>query len=155
MVPYWISLSAMAGNANNEDENQLSSVISVGDVNAITVPDDIFLSIQRATSALSKIYTDLFVNSKNEFMSELSNNCDVKELRYVRDMMYPMVKRHTSAGQLGLLVDRKSGDNLKERLIKIFTIFIYLVKGIFQPCPNTCLSLTQNLSICVYKLIVV
>ena len=51
-------------------------------------------------------------------MSELSNNCDVKELRYVRDMMYPMIRRRTSAGQLGMLVDRKSGDNLKDKLIK-------------------------------------
>ena len=85
----------MAGNANNEAESQLSGV------SANTVPDDIFLSIQRATSALSKIYTELFVKSKNEFMSELSNNCDIKELRYVRDMMYQMTRRRTSAGQLG------------------------------------------------------
>ena len=42
----------MAGNANNEAESQLSSVMSVGGVNDITVPDDISLSIQRATSAL-------------------------------------------------------------------------------------------------------
>ena len=33
-------------------------------------------------------------------------------------MMNPMIKRHTSASQLGLLVDRKSGDNLKDKLIK-------------------------------------
>ena len=64
-------------------------------MSAITVTDDIFLSIQRATSALSKIYTELFVKSKKEFMSELSNTCDVKELRYVRDMMYPMIRRRT------------------------------------------------------------
>ena len=36
----------MAGNANNEAESPLSSVMSVGDVSAITVPDDMFLSIQ-------------------------------------------------------------------------------------------------------------
>ena len=51
-------------------------------------------------------------------MSELSNNCDVTELRYVRDKMYPMVKRRTSAGQLSQFVDRKSGDHLKDKLIK-------------------------------------
>ena len=119
VVPYWISLSVMAGNANNEAESQTSSVISVGDVSTVTtVPGDIFLSIQRATSALSKIYTELFVKPKNEFMSELSNNCDVTEPRYVRDMMYPMVKRRTGAGQLGQLVDRKSGNHLKDKLIK-------------------------------------
>ena len=64
----------MAGNANDEAESQLSGV------SAIAVPDDIFLSIQRAT-------IELFAKSKNEFMSELSNNCDFKELRYVRDMI--------------------------------------------------------------------
>ena len=116
----------MAGNANNEAESQTSGVISVGDVSIVTVPDDIFLSIQRATSALSKIYTELFVKTKNEFMSELSNNCDVTELRYVRDMMYPMVKRRTSAGQLGQLVDRKSGDHLKDKLIKdIYNLYLF------------------------------
>ena len=69
-------------------------------------------------------------------------------------MMHPIVKRRTSAGQLGQLVDRKSGDHLKDKLIKdIYNL--YLVKGLFQLCPNTCLSPTQNLLICVYKLIVV
>ena len=145
----------MAGNANNEAESQLSSVMSVSGVNDITVPDDIFWSIQRATSALSKIYTDLFFKSKNEFMSELSNNCDIKELRYVRDMMYPMIRRRTSAGQLGMLVDRKSGDNLKDKLIKdIYNLYLF-GEGSITAFPNTCLSLTQNLSICVYKLTVV
>ena len=116
----------MAGNANNEAESQRSSVMSVGSVSAITVPDDIVLSIQRAISALSKIYTELFVKSKNEFMSELSNNCDVKELRYVRDMMYPMIRRRTSVGQLGLLVDRKSGHNLKDKQIKdIYNLYLF------------------------------
>ena len=33
-------------------------------------------------------------------------------------MMYPMIKSCTSAGQLGLSVNRKSGDNLKDKLIK-------------------------------------
>ena len=70
-------------------------------------------------------------------------------------MMYPMVKRRTSAGQLGQLVDGKSGDHLKDKLVKdIYNLYLF-GKGLFQPCPNTCLSPTQNLSICVYKLIVV
>ena len=54
----------MTGNANDEAESQLSSVMSVGGVSAISVPDDILLSIQPATSALSKIYTELFVKIK-------------------------------------------------------------------------------------------
>ena len=59
-------------------------------------------------------------------MSEVSYNRDVKELSYARDMMYPMVKRHTSAGQLGLLIDRKSGDNLKDEPIKdIYNLYLF------------------------------
>ena len=59
-------------------------------------------------------------------MSELSNNCDVKELRYVRDMMYPMIRRRTSAGQLVLLFDRKSEDNLKDKLIDdIYNLYLF------------------------------
>ena len=111
-------------------------MISVGDVSTVTVPDDIFLSIQRATSALSKIYTELFVKPKNEFMSELSNNCDVTELRYVCDMMYPMVKRRTSAGQLGQLVDRKSGDHLKDKLIKDICNLYLFGEGSISALPK-------------------
>ena len=69
-------------------------------------------------------------------MSELSNNCDVKELRYARDMMYPMIRRRTSAGQLGLLVDRKSGDNLKDKLIKdIYNLYLF-VEGSITALPK-------------------
>ena len=49
-------------------------------------------------------------------------------------MMYPMVKRRARAGELGQLVDMKSEDHLKDKLIKIFIISIYLVKGLFQLC---------------------
>ena len=52
--------------------------MSVGGVSDIAVPDDIFLSIQRATSALRKISTELFVKSKNEFMLELSKTATLK-----------------------------------------------------------------------------
>ena len=40
--------------------------------------------------------------------------------------MYPMIRRRTSAGQLGMLVDRKSGDNLKDKLIKdIYNLYLF------------------------------
>ena len=69
-------------------------------------------------------------------MSELSNNCDVKKLRYVRDMMYPIIKRRTSAGQLGLLVDRKSRDNLKDKLITdIYNLYL-LGEGSITALPK-------------------
>ena len=41
-------------------------------------------------------------------------------------MMYPIIRRPTSAGQLGLLVDRNSGDNLKDKLIKdIYSLYLF------------------------------
>ena len=62
-------------------------------------------------------------------MAGNANNELVTELRHVRDtgdMMYPMVKRRTSAGQLGQLVDRKSGDHLKDKLIKdIYNLYLF------------------------------
>ena len=36
--------------------------------------------------------------------------CGIAELKFVRDMMYSVVKRRTASGQLGPLVERKSGD---------------------------------------------
>ena len=37
--------------------------------------DDIFLTIQRATFVVSKIYNDLFAKSRADFVSELSELC--------------------------------------------------------------------------------
>ena len=62
----------MAGNENNEAESQLSGV------SAITVPDDIFLSIQRATSALSKIYTELLSNQRTNSCQSYQTTATLK-----------------------------------------------------------------------------
>ena len=55
--------------------------------------DDIFLTIQRATFAVSKIYNDLFAKSRADFVSELSELCCTSVLRFVRDMLAAVVKR--------------------------------------------------------------
>ena len=55
----------------------------------------------------------------------------------VRDILYPKVKRLTSVGELGLLVDRKSGDNLKNKLIKdIYNLYLF-GEGSITALPNT------------------
>ena len=55
--------------------------------------DDIFLTVPRSTEAICLIYNDLFVKAKNDFIAELSEYSSVSELRYVRDMVYSLVKR--------------------------------------------------------------
>ena len=51
-------------------------------------------------------------------MAHLADSCDVIELRYVRDMMFSIIKRRTKSNQLAPLVERKSGEHLKDKLIK-------------------------------------
>ena len=84
----------MAGNSIAEDID--SSFTAVPAVSQELLPsqeaDDIFLTIQRASYAVSKIYNDLFAKSKADFVSELSELCCTSELRFVRDMMAAVVK---------------------------------------------------------------
>ena len=54
--------------------------------------DDIFLTVQRSIKAISLIYNNLFAKAKNDFIAELSEYSSVSELRYIRDMMYSLVK---------------------------------------------------------------
>ena len=79
--------------------------------------DGMFLIVQRKTMTVSRIYNELFEKPKSDFLAELSGTCDIAELKFVRDMMYSVIKRRTASGQLGPLVERKSGD-LKDKLLK-------------------------------------
>ena len=70
-----------------------------------------------------------------EFLAELSRACDVAELRFVRDIMYFIVKRRTASGHLGPLVERKSGD-LKEKLLKdVYNLHLFGEGTITSPLP--------------------
>ena len=63
----------MVGNSIAEDID--SSFTAVPAVSQELLPSqevDVFLSIQRATFAVSKIYNDLFAKSRVDFISELS-----------------------------------------------------------------------------------
>ena len=64
-------------------------------------PVDIFLTVQRSTFAVGKIYNDLFANSRSYFISELSELFCVAELRYVRDTDFCIVKRKLGQSNLG------------------------------------------------------
>ena len=66
--------------------------------------DDIFLTIQRATFAVSKIYNDLLAKSREDFVSELSEFCCTSELRFIRDMMAAVVKRKLDQCNIGNLL---------------------------------------------------
>ena len=74
-----------------------------------------------------------------EFLAELSRTCDVAELRFVRDIMYSIVKRRTASGHLGPLVERKSGD-LKEKLLKDVYILHLFGEGTITSPPKNMLK---------------
>ena len=110
----------MAGNSNkNADiDSSFTSVPATQELFSSPEPDDIFLTVQRSTFAVGKIYNDLFANSRSDFISELSELCCVAELGYVRDMVFCMVKRKLRQSNLGSLIERRSGANVKDNLLK-------------------------------------
>ena len=110
----------MAGNSNkNADiDSSFTSVPATHKLFSSPEPDDIFLTVQRSTFVVGKIYNDLFANSRSDFISELSELCCVAELRYVRDMVFCIVKRKLGQSDLGSLIERRSGANVKDNLLK-------------------------------------
>ena len=110
----------MVGNSNkNADiDSSFTSVPATQELFSSPEPDDIFLTVQRSTFAVGKIYNDLFANSRSDFISELSELCCVAELRYVRDMVLCIVKRKLGQSNLGSLIERRSGANVKDNLLK-------------------------------------
>ena len=66
----------------------------LSDNQAAEMTNDIVDVLQKSTATVSKIYSVLFSRSKAEFMQDLSENNNAAELRYVRDMMFVIMKRH-------------------------------------------------------------
>ena len=85
---------------------------------ATSNPDDIFLTLQRSTAAVFKIYNEYLAMTKNDFITGLSDLCCIAELRYVRDILYAVVKRKLNVNNLGQLTERRSGTNVKDNLVK-------------------------------------
>ena len=98
----------MAGNSIVEDID--SSFTAVPAVSQELLPsqeaDDIFLTIQRATFAVGKIYNDLFAKSRANLVSELSQLYCTSELHFVCDMMAAVVKRKLGQCYIGNLIER-------------------------------------------------
>ena len=132
----------MAGSSNT-DVDLVGSALVFPDEECIADPDDDFLVIQRASNAVSIIYNDLFSYSRSEFINYLSVNYDIKELRYVRDLVVSVVRRRLRQA-LGPLVERKSGANVKENLLKD-TYNIYLLgEGSIQSLPKNMIKIDNK-----------
>ena len=114
-------VAGMAGNSVGESD------VSITDVHASSIDcDGTFLVLQRSTSTLHRINNEHFGKPRSEFMAHLADSCDVIELRYVRDMMFSIIKRRTKSNQLARLVDGKSGEHLKDKLIKdIYSLYCF------------------------------
>ena len=88
---------------------------SLGGEDTSLALDDMFLIIQRSTMTVSRIYNELSEKPKSDFLAELSGTCDIAELRFVQDIMYSVIKRRMTSGQLGPSVEKKSGRQITER----------------------------------------
>ena len=140
----WFSLFAMAGTANPDmtdtdvDLDNSSFIVPSSQELQDTSRNNsgnVFLTIQSATTTVSKIYTEYFVLSKADFFSSLSDRCDIEDLLYVRDMLVSIVKRKLKQ-TVGPLIERKNGANLKGNLVKDIYSLYSLGEGAIQCLPK-------------------
>ena len=117
-------VARMAGNSENSVGE---SDVSITDIHASGIDcNDTFQILQRSTSTLFRIYNEQLDKSRSEFMAHLADSCDMIELRYVRDMMFSIIEIRTKSNQLAPLVKRKSGEYLKDKLIKdIYNLYCF------------------------------
>ena len=119
-------VAGMAGNPTSDSDFSTSSLTSTGVNPSSVILNDIFLALQSSTLTVYKIYNELFGKTRADFISQLSESCDVTELRYVRDMLYTVIKRRTGSNRLGPVVERKSGESLKDKLVKdIYNLYCF------------------------------
>ena len=129
--------------SSNTDVDLVGSALLFPDEECIADPDDDFLVIQRATNAVSINYDDLFSYSRSEFNNYLSVNYDIKELRYVRDLVVSVVRRRLRQA-LGPLVERKSGANVKKNLLKDIHNIYSLCEGSIQSLPKNIIKIDNK-----------
>ena len=91
--------------------------LSIATIKFYYFPSESDVLLQRSTLTMYKIYNELLGKRRADFIFHLSESCDGTELRYVRDVLYTVMKRRTGSNQLGPLVERKSGENLKEKMV--------------------------------------
>ena len=127
----------MTGNWNKIHESSEVNATSLGREDTSLALDDMFLIVQRSTMTAGRMYNEFFEKPKSDFLAGLSGTCDIAELKFVRDMMYSVIKRRTASGQLGPSVERKSGD-LKDKSVKdIYNLYLF--------GEETINSLTKNM----------
>ena len=135
----------MAGSSNGDIDCSSLLVPSSQDISSQADPGDIFLTIQRSTTIASKIYNEFFAMPKADFLTALSDYSDVHDLRYVRDKMGSIVKRKTKRA-IGPLVERKSGTNMKDNLLKdIYNLYSF-GEGSIQSLPKNMLRCDSRYS---------
>ena len=132
----------MAGSSNTDFDLDDSALL-FPDEECIADPDDDFLVIQRTSNAVSIIYNNLFSYSRSEFINYLSENYDIKELQYVRDLIVSVVRRRLKQA-LGPLVERKSGANVKENLLKDIYNIYSLGEGSIQSLPKNMIKIDNK-----------
>ena len=64
----------------------------------------------------------------------------MSELRYVRDMVYSLVKRKLNHKNIGHLCERRSGPNVKENLVKDIYNLYSLGEESIQSLPKSMLK---------------
>ena len=101
---------------------------------------DIFLTVLRSTKAICLIYNDLFAKTKNDFIAELPGYSSVPELRYIRDIVYYLVKRKSNHKNIGHLCERRSGSDVKENLVKDIYNLYSLGEESIQSLPRSMLK---------------
>ena len=67
------------------------------------------------------------------------------ELQYVRDMLYTVIKRRTGSNQLGHLVERKSGENLKDKMAKDIYNLYRFGEGSLSSLPKQMMNVTPGM----------
>ena len=135
----------MAGSSNGDIECSSLLVPSSQDISSQPDPGDIFLTIQRSTTIASKIYNEFFAMPKADFLIALSDYSDVHDLHYVRDIMGSIAKRKTKRA-IGPLVERKSGTNMEDNLLKdIYNLYSF-GEGSIQSLPKSMLRCDSRYS---------
>ena len=75
--------------------------------------EGIFLTLQSATKIVKLIFYDLSDLPKAEFIQHMFDQGGISELKYVRDMIFSIVKRRHNIPNAGILTNRIHGDSVK------------------------------------------
>ena len=91
--------------------------------------DRTFLCMQQSSEILYYIYEEWFRDSKSVFTAKLCEAETEDVLRYVRDMIFAMVRRKLRWHNDSCLIERRNCSTLKEKLAKDIHDIFSLGKG--------------------------